>query len=216
MSRWILYCWACWGTVTGGMPLRLLTPACAPFWRRLGRRVSWRWLRGGLPLCLSWRWIWSLSMCLGLCVLGCLCQLAVLLGQYWALGNASVRSATRGGGWVLWCSVRRACVGSTGRVVVLPVHSRCEIGCVARVRWWCLSLLLVLFVILFFFESRILTCLTYTSRRGSQHRGQTAEQEDTKARKAKLQRPRTAAQGSLSHKQQAQQANKGPDRTLEL
>jgi hypothetical protein len=55
----------------------------------------------------------------------------------------------------------------------------------------------------FFFESRILTCLTYTSRRGSQHRGQTAEQEDTKARKAKLQRPRTAAQGSLSHKQQA-------------
>jgi hypothetical protein len=44
-----------------------------------------------------------------------------------------------------------------------------------------------------FFESRILTCLTYTSRRGSQHRGQTAEQEDTKARKAKLQRPRTAA-----------------------
>jgi hypothetical protein len=51
-----------------------------------------------------------------------------------------------------------------------------------------------------FFESRILTCLTYTSRRGSQHRGQTAEQEDTKARKAKLQRPRTAAQGSLSHK----------------
>jgi hypothetical protein len=73
--------------------------------------------------------------------------LAVLLGQYWALGNASVRSATRGGGRVLWCSVRRACVGSTGRVVVLPVHSRCEIGCVARVRWWCLSLLLVLFVI---------------------------------------------------------------------
>ena len=128
-------------------PLRLLTPACAPFWRRLGRRVSWRWLRGGLPLCLSWRWIWSLSMCLGLCVLGCLCQLAVLLGQYWALGNASVRSATRGGGRVLWCSVRRACVGSTGRVEVLPVHSRCEIGCVARVRWWCLSLLLVLFVI---------------------------------------------------------------------
>jgi hypothetical protein len=56
---------------------------------------------------------------------------------------------------------------------------------------------------IFFFESRILTCLTYTSRRGSQHRGQTAEQEDTKARKAKLQRPRTAAQGSLSHKQQA-------------
>ncbi len=51
-----------------------------------------------------------------------------------------------------------------------------------------------------FFESRILTCLTYTSRRGSQHRGQTAEQEDTKARKAKLQRPRTAAQGSRSHK----------------
>ena len=68
----------------------------------------------------------------------------------------------------------------------------------------------------FFFESRILTCLTYTSRRGSQHRGQTSEQEDTKARKAKLQRPRTAAQGSLSHKQQAKQANKGPDRTLEL
>jgi hypothetical protein len=68
----------------------------------------------------------------------------------------------------------------------------------------------------FFFESRILTCLTYTSRRGSQHRGQTSEQEDTKARKAKLQRPRTAAQGNLSHKQQAKQANKGPDRTLEL
>ncbi len=71
----------------------------------------------------------------------------------------------------------------------------------------------------FFFESRILTCLTHTSRRGSQHRGQTSEQEDTKARKAKLQRPRTAAQvaqGSLSHKQQAKQANKGPDRTLEL
>jgi len=67
-----------------------------------------------------------------------------------------------------------------------------------------------------FLKSRILTCLTYTSRRGSQHRGQTAEQEDTKARKAKLQRPRTAAQGSLSHKQQAKQANKGPDRTLEL
>jgi hypothetical protein len=61
----------------------------------------------------------------------------------------------------------------------------------------------------FFCESRILTCLTYTSRRGSQHRGQTAEQEDTKARKAKLQRPRTAAQGSLSHKQQAKQAKKG-------
>jgi hypothetical protein len=55
------------------------------------------------------------------------------------------------------------------------------------------------------------SCLTYTSRRGSQHRGQTAEHEDTKARKAKLQRPRTAAQGSLSHKQQAKQANKGPD-----
>jgi hypothetical protein len=56
---------------------------------------------------------------------------------------------------------------------------------------------------MFVFESRILTCLTYTSRRGSQHRGQTAEQDDTKARKAKLQRPRTAAQGSLSHKQHA-------------
>jgi hypothetical protein len=55
----------------------------------------------------------------------------------------------------------------------------------------------------FFFESRILTCLTNTSRQGSRHRGQTAEQEDTKARKAKLQRPRTAAQGSRSHKQQA-------------
>ncbi len=54
-----------------------------------------------------------------------------------------------------------------------------------------------------FFKSRILTCLTYTSRQGIQHRGQTAEQEDTKARKAKLQRPRTAAQGSRSHKQQA-------------
>ncbi len=50
----------------------------------------------------------------------------------------------------------------------------------------------------FFFKSRILTCLTYTSRRGSQHRGQTSEQEDTKARKAKLQRPRTAAQGNLA------------------
>jgi hypothetical protein len=99
-------------------------------------------------MCLSWRWICSLSMCLGLCVLGCLCRLAVLLGLCWALGNASVRSATRGGGRrVLWCSVRRACVGSTGRVVVLPVHSRCEIGCVAHVRWWCLSLLLVLFVV---------------------------------------------------------------------
>ncbi len=34
----------------------------------------------------------------------------------------------------------------------------------------------------FFFESRILTCLTYTSRRGSQHRGQTSEQEDTLTR----------------------------------
>ncbi len=62
----------------------------------------------------------------------------------------------------------------------------------------------------FFFESRILTCLTYTSRRGSQHRGQTAEQEDTKARKAKLRRPRTAAQGSRSHKQQAKQASPTP------
>ncbi len=78
------------------------------------------------------------------------------------------------------------------------------------------ALLAILPLFLFFFESRILTCLTYTSRRGSQHRGQTAEQEDTKAQKAKLQRPRTAAQGSLSHKQQAKQANKGPDRTLEL
>jgi hypothetical protein len=40
-----------------------------------------------------------------------------------------------------------------------------------------------------FFESRVLTCLTYTSRRGSQHRGQTAEHEDTKARNTKLYRP---------------------------
>jgi hypothetical protein len=88
-------------------------------------------------------------MCLGLCVLGCLCRLAVLLGLCWALGNAYVRSATRGSGRVLWCSVRRACVGSTGRVVVLPVHSRCEIGCVAHVRWWCMSPvgMLVLFVV---------------------------------------------------------------------
>jgi hypothetical protein len=36
--------------------------------------------------------------------------------------------------------------------------------------WWWQS------VLYFFFESRILTCLTYTSRRGSQHRGQTSEQ----------------------------------------
>jgi hypothetical protein len=35
------------------------------------------------------------------------------------------------------------------------------------------------------FESRVLTCLTDTSRLGSQHRGQTAGQEDTKARKNK-------------------------------
>jgi hypothetical protein len=89
--------------------------------------------------------------------------------------------------WIIVCSLlRQICFSETGgwqRAYNIPMCP-CSIG--------------------IFFESRILTCLTYTSRRGSQqHRGQTAEQEDTKARKAKLQRPRTAAQGSLSHKQQA-------------
>ena len=80
---------------TVAITLRLLTLACAPFWWKLGRRVSWRWLQGGLPLCWSWRWTWGLSMYLGMGVLGCLHRLAVLLGLFWVLGNGSVRSATR-------------------------------------------------------------------------------------------------------------------------
>jgi hypothetical protein len=45
------------------------------------------------------------------------------------------------------------------------------------------------------FQSRVLTRLTYTSRQGNQHRGQTAGQETTKARnKNKLQGSATASE----------------------
>jgi hypothetical protein len=70
---------------------------------------------------------------------------------------------------------------------------------------WCFSI------------SRVLTCLTYTSRRGSQHRG---KQQNTKTLRPEKQNytgheqpPKAAA---LRHKRQAEQAKKGPDRTLEL
>jgi hypothetical protein len=46
----------------------------------------------------------------------------LLLGLCWVLGNESVRSATRAGSRMLWCSARHAYVGFTGRVVVLPAQ----------------------------------------------------------------------------------------------
>ena len=61
----------------GAITLRLLTLACAPFWWKHGRHVSWRSLQGGLPLCWRWRWTWGLSMYLGMGVFGCLRRLAV-------------------------------------------------------------------------------------------------------------------------------------------
>jgi hypothetical protein len=44
---------------------------------------------------------------------------------------------------MLWCSVRRACVGFTSRVVVLPARSQWVVGCVVPVLWWYLSFLVV-------------------------------------------------------------------------
>jgi hypothetical protein len=61
-------------------------------------------------------------MYLGLCVFGYLCRLVVRLGLCWVLGNEFARSATRAGSRMLWCSARRAYVGFTGRVVVLPAQ----------------------------------------------------------------------------------------------
>ena len=86
-------------------------------------------------------------MSLGLGVFGYLCRLAVLLGLCWVLGSGSVRSATRAGSLMLWCSARRACVGFTSRVVLLPAHCQSVIGCVAPVLWQCMSLQVVLLVV---------------------------------------------------------------------
>jgi hypothetical protein len=65
----------------------------------------------------------------------------------WVLGNGSVQSATRTGSRMLWCSARRACVGFTSHVVVLPAHCRGVVGCVAPVLWQCMFLQVVLLVI---------------------------------------------------------------------
>ena len=81
-----------------------------------------------------------MSMNLDVCVFGYLCRLAVLLGLCWVLGSEFVQSATHAGGQMLWCSARRACVGFTSHVVVLPAHCRGVVGCVAPVLWQCMFL----------------------------------------------------------------------------
>jgi hypothetical protein len=55
-----------------------------------------------------------------------------------------VQRATRAGSRMLWFSARRACVGFTSHVVVLPAHCRGVVGCVAPVLWQCMFLQVVL------------------------------------------------------------------------
>ncbi len=62
-------------------------------------------------------WAWA---CSGACA-GWQCRWGCFV---WVLGNGSVRSATRAGNQMLWCSAKRAYVGFTGHVVVLSAHSR--------------------------------------------------------------------------------------------